>query len=241
MRRLTALVLMSTVAISGCSQTTAPDTGSGTAIPVDTLENVYHIRGVLLKNQELYGDSLLISWFATDSAGQFILFDTLYVDTIAIPSPGFQVFLPHYYFPDKVYRLEFASGDMRAIIYGRTPPTDSIVIIQPRTGDTVQVGDTLEIRWEYGPYPYPTDSVHLWFYGQDEAWPCHHAILPSYTTSYRFDTNPCSDYSAVFIIPSVIYHNSLEPEGGHPSPISGAPSVFLFGISGRSVEIYLVQ
>ncbi len=241
MRRLAISVLTALIVLNNCSKTTAPDTGSGAPVPADTLENVYHIRGILIKNQQLYGDSLLISWFATDSAGQFFLFDTLYVDTIAIPHPGFQVFIPHYYFPDKVYRLEFKSDSMRAIIYGRTPPTDSIVITSPMGGDTVQAGDTIDITWVYYPSPYPTDSMHLWFYGPDEELPCHHAIIPAYETSYRFDTAPCSGYSSVIIMPWVMYHNPLETEGAHPSPISGAPAMFLFGIAGNIVEIHIAQ
>ncbi len=243
MRGKTTIALAIALLLSSCSRTTAPesDTGSGVIAYSDTLENVYHIRGILLSNPELYGDSLLISWFATDSTGVFILFDTLYVDTIAIPSPGFQVFVPHYYFPDKVYRLEFKSGNRRAVIYGRTPPTDSVVIISPSSGDTVQAGSMVNIAWKYYPAPYSSDSMHLWFYGEGEATACHHEILPAYETFYQFDTNTCSGYSSIIILPSVLYHNSLEPEGGHPSPLSGAPSLFLFGISGRSVEIYISQ
>ncbi len=229
--------------MSSCSKATAPesDTGSGNLPYADTIENVYHIRGILLKNQELYGDSLLISWFATDSSGLFILFDTLTVNDTVVPFPAFQLFLPHRYSPDMVYRLEFKSENRRAVIYGRTPPTDSVVITSPSSGDTVQAGSIVNITWTYYPAPYSTDSMHLWFYRPGEGAPCHHVVLPSYETFYQFDTNTCSGDSAIIVIPSVLYHNSLEPEGGHPSPLSGVPSLFLFGISGKSVVIYLAQ
>jgi len=240
MRWKTIAAIGVALVLTNCSGTTAPGSDEGAVLITDTLENVYHLRGILFQNIELYGDTAVLSWRAFDSTGNLILFDTVKVDTLVFESP-FIVFIPHYYFPDKVYRLEFKSDSSRAIVYGRTPPVDSIKITYPNPGDTVQAGDTITIAWEYFGSPYATDSVHLWIYGEGAYAPCHYAVLPPYTTSYRFDTNECSDYSTIYIVPSVMYHNSLEPEGAQPDPLTGKEPVFLFGINGRSVPVYLSQ